>query len=115
MVNAKITKRTDPWWGRLMYSICILILVSFCLSSTPTYIMGFYHLTDGQHEDSMRGKFFCTEGEYFKYHMAKWKSITIPTKFGGMRIINTKRMNERLPVKWIWKIVNREYSMWCGT
>jgi hypothetical protein len=40
--------------------------------------------------------------------MAKWESITIPIKFGGMRIINTKRMNECLPVKWIWKIVNRE-------
>jgi hypothetical protein len=28
-----------------------LILVNLCLSSIPTYMMGFYHLTDGQHKE----------------------------------------------------------------
>jgi hypothetical protein len=61
MVNAKIAKRVDPWQGRLMSSRCILILVNSCLSIIPTYIMGFYHVTDGQHEGSMR-RFFRMRG-----------------------------------------------------
>jgi hypothetical protein len=93
-----------------------MILVNSCLSSIPTYMMGFYRLTDGQHEelDSIRGKFFWQGGgKAFKYHMVSWKSITVPRDFGGLGIINTRRMNDCLLVKWIWEIVNRERSMWC--
>jgi hypothetical protein len=73
-INSKMGKRTDPWQGRLMSSGGRLILVNSCLSSIPTYIMGFYHLTDGQHEelDSIRIRFFWQGGsKTFKYHMAK--------------------------------------------
>jgi hypothetical protein len=49
----------------------------------------------------------------FKYHMAKWDSLTMPREFGGMGIINTRKMNDCLLAKWIWKIVNREQSLWC--
>jgi hypothetical protein len=36
-----------------------LILVNSCLSSIPTYLMGFYHLTDCQHKelDPLEGGF----------------------------------------------------------
>jgi hypothetical protein len=30
-----------------------------------------------------------------------------------MGIINTRRMNDCLLVKWIWKIINKEDSLWC--
>jgi hypothetical protein len=37
-----------------------LALVNSCLSSIPIYLMGFYHLTNGQHRElhSIRGSFF---------------------------------------------------------
>jgi hypothetical protein len=63
-----------------------LILVNLCLSSIPTYMMGFYHLTDGQHKelDTIRSRFFWQErGKVFKYHVAKWDSLTMPREFGG--------------------------------
>lgn len=50
----------------------------------------------------------------FKYHMASWEAITNPKDFGGLGIINTRRMNNCLLVKWIWRIVNREDSLWCN-
>jgi hypothetical protein len=45
--------------------------------------------------------------------MAKWDSLTVPKKFGWLGILNTRRMNDCLLVKWIWRIVNREDSLWC--
>jgi hypothetical protein len=60
VINAKMVKRTDPWQGRLISSGGRLILVNSCLSSISSYIMGFYRLTDGHHDemDSIRKRFF---------------------------------------------------------
>jgi hypothetical protein len=116
MVTEKVAKRTDPWQGKLISSSGRLILVNSCLSSILVYMMGFYHLTDGQHKkmDSIRGRFFRQGGrKKFKYHMDKWDSLTVPKEFGGLEILNTRMMNDCLLVKWIWRIVNREDPLWC--
>jgi hypothetical protein len=116
MVTEKVAKRTDPWQGKLISSSGRLILVNSCLSSILLYMMGFYHLIDGHHKeiDSIRGRFFWQGGgKKFKYHMAKWDSLILPKKFRGLGILNTRRMNDCLLVKWIWRIVNREDSLWC--
>jgi hypothetical protein len=52
-------------------------------------------------------------GQSVQISHGKWESLTVPREFGGMGIINTRRMNDCLLAKWIWKIVNREDSMWC--
>jgi hypothetical protein len=71
MVNHKMAKRAEPWQGKLMTSGGRLILVNACLSNTPTYIMGFYWLIDGQHRelDHIRGRFFWPGGG------GGWKNI----------------------------------------
>jgi hypothetical protein len=60
LVNCKMIKRTNPWQERLMSSGGRLILINSCLSSIPMYMMGFYNLTNGQHEelDIIRARFF---------------------------------------------------------
>jgi hypothetical protein len=116
MVNEKLGKRNDPWQGKLIPSGGRLILINSCLSSMIVYMMGFYHLIDGQHKemDSIRGIFFLEgESKKFKYHMARRESLTIPKEFRGLDILNTRRLNDCLLVKWIRKIVNREDSLWC--
>jgi hypothetical protein len=67
-------------------------------------IMSFYHLINGQHKelDTIMGRFFGQGGrgsKNFKYHMAKWDSITIPSDFGGIGIISTRRPNDFLAGK----------------
>jgi hypothetical protein len=97
MVYEKMNKRADPWQGKLMSLGGRLILVNSCLCSSPTYIMGFYHLNDGHHEelDTITGIFFWQGGgKAFKYHMAKWESLTMPKEYGGVGIINTRRINK---------------------
>jgi hypothetical protein len=113
-VNVKMARKTNPWQGRLMSSGGRLILVNSSLSNVPTYLMGFYHLTNGYHEElDKEGRSSGMGSKTFKYHIAKWGDIAIPKEFGGMGIINTRRMNDCLLVKWIWKIVNNDNSLWC--
>jgi hypothetical protein len=41
--------------------------------------------------------------EKFKYHMVKWEKVCLSKDFGGLGIINTRRLNEALLLKWISK------------
>jgi hypothetical protein len=50
VVNVKMGKRVVPWQGKLLSYGGWLILMNSCFSSIPAYMMGFYHLTDGQHK-----------------------------------------------------------------
>jgi hypothetical protein len=74
-----------------------LILSNNCLSSLPTYIMGFYLLPSETHRsmNTIRSRFFWrVAGDNFKYHMVKWEAGCRPKEFGGLRIINTQVFNE---------------------
>lgn len=106
----------EPWKGKYNSSGARSILTNSCLSSLPTYMMGFYLLHDGTHRkmDSIRGNFYWQGAEdKFKYHMLKWEAVARPKEYGGLGIINTRIMNECLIVKWIWKIVAGDNSIWC--
>lgn len=48
--------------------------------------------------------------ESFKYHMAKWVSISKPRIFGGLGILDT--MNQCLITKWIWKLEKGSKELW---
>ena len=102
-----MSRRLDPWKGKHLSSGGKLILTNACLSSLPIYTMGFYLLPKSSHSgmDSVRGRFFWQGAkEEFKYHMAKWDTLSRPIDQGGLGIINTHIMNECLLVKWIWRI-----------
>jgi hypothetical protein len=66
-LSNKIAKRIPPWKGKQMSSGARLILTSNCLSSLPTYVMGFYLLTQGTHKkmDRVRSRFFLERGWRF--------------------------------------------------
>jgi hypothetical protein len=91
------------------------ILTNTCLSSLPTYCMGFYLLPLGTHQrmDCIRSGFFWrgARGD-FKYHMVRWSIVCRPKEFGGLGILNTQIFNECLIVKWIWKIYQHKESLW---
>lgn len=68
----KMRHRLDPWKGKFNSSGGNLILLNTCLSSLPTYIMGFYLLFNGNHKqmDSIRSNFFWQgANKKSKYHM----------------------------------------------
>jgi hypothetical protein len=59
-IPEKVSRRILPWKGKHMSSGARLTLTNSCLSSLPTYTMGFYLLPLGTHRlmDGVRSKFF---------------------------------------------------------
>jgi hypothetical protein len=89
-------------------------LTNSCLTSLPTYMMGFYLLPQGTHNqmDSVRSKFIWRGAGTVFNHMVKWQVVCRPKEFGGLGIINTRIFNECLIAKWIWKIYKQKESLW---
>ena len=103
----KMRKKLQPWKGKNLSSRGRLVLTNSSLSSVPIYLMGMYRLyeTNHQHMDSIRSKFFWRgDVEKFKYHMVKWEKACVPKDFGGLGITNTRKLNEALLMKWIWRL-----------
>jgi hypothetical protein len=101
-LTQKLHKRLDPWSGKYLTSGGRQILTNLFLCSIPLYCMGFYWLQDRVHKqmDSIRATFLWQGIEdKFRYHMAKWEMVSRPKNQGGLRIINTRLMNDCLLVK----------------
>jgi hypothetical protein len=95
-IPKKIAKRIPPWKGKHSSSGGRMILTNTCLSSLPTYAMGFYLLPARTHGkmDSVRSKFYWRGASgNFKYHMIKWQSVCRLKDSGGLSIIYKFLMN----------------------
>lgn len=103
----KVQNRLPPWKGKFMSPGSRLLLTNTSLTSLPIYMMGFYLLLLGSHRkmDTIRSQFFWRgTSRKFKYHMVRWDAVTRPKIHVGLGILDTRRLNECLLVKWIWKI-----------
>jgi len=108
-------KKLDPWKGKHLSSRGRLILTNSSLTSLPMYMMGFYLLPKGIHDemDKYRSNFFWQgASDDFKYHMGKMDTLCRPKNQGGVGMINTYIMNQCLLVKWIWKIMKGADETW---
>src|SRR3954467_3768615 len=91
----KVGIRVLPWRGRHHSSAAKVCLINACLSSLPTYTMGFYLLPGVSHEamDKHRRKFYWNSADNKrKYQMLKWKTMCQPKKVGGLGIMDTTTM-----------------------
>ena len=111
----KLDNRLDNSKGSMLSSGGRLIMINSCLSSIPTYTMGFYRLNGEMHKrmDTIRSKFFWRgASNKFKYHLVNWKAICRPKDYGGLGVINTKLFNNCLLSKWFWKLDQRPNDLW---
>lgn len=114
-LTAKVAKRADPWFGKMMSSAARLTLTNTCLSNLPLHAMGVFLLGEGVHKtmDGLRGRFFWEANNLKrKYHMVRWPVVCRPRKLGGLGIVDTRLMNKCLMVKWIWKLVTDGQGLW---
>jgi hypothetical protein len=111
----KLAIRIESWLGRFSSSGVRLILSNSYLGSLPMFAMGLFLLQDGVHAkfDSHRARFFWEgAGTKQKYHLVNWPDVCRPKECGGLGIINSKKMNVALMMKWIWKLLQGENSIW---
>ncbi|BAH92500.1 Os04g0177400, partial [Oryza sativa Japonica Group] len=90
------------------------IQINACLSSIPSYAMGFYSLPEGVHHkfDSVRGRYYWAGNKINgKYHMVKWEDMAFPKDFGGLGFTETRAMNIALLAKWIFKLESPDQSL----
>jgi hypothetical protein len=111
----KLGIRIESWLGRFLSSGGRLILSNSCLASLPLFAMGLFLLQDGVHAkfDSHRARFFWEgAGTKQKYHLVNWPDVCRPKECCGLGIINSKKMNAALTMKWIWKLLQGDNSIW---
>ena len=111
----RVKSRAEPWQGRFTSKGSKTVLIDSCLSSLATFMMGMYILPEGTHGnfDKDLSKFFwmAANGRQ-KYHMVKWADICAPKELGGIGILASRRMNEALMLRWVWRILRGEGSLW---
>jgi hypothetical protein len=79
------------------------------------FVMGLFILQDGIHMKfySHRSRFIWEgAGVKRKYHLLNWPAVCKPKECGGLGIINSKKMNVALMLKWIWRLYHEEDAIW---
>lgn len=44
--------------------------------------------------------------------MVKWEAVCRPKDFGGLRVLNTRIMNDCMLSKWMWRISGAKDELW---
>jgi hypothetical protein len=77
--------------------------------------MGLFLLHEGIHArfGSHRSKFFWEgTGAKRKYHLVNWPTVCRPKAMRGLGLLNTRKMNIALLLKWVWKLYNEDDTIW---
>jgi hypothetical protein len=111
----KLAVKIEPWLRKLLSLGGLLILSNACLDNLPMFAMGLFLLHDGIHArfDTHRSKFYWEgAGPKRKYHMVNWPTVCRPKELGGLGLLNTKKMNQSLLLKWVWRLYQEEDTIW---
>lgn len=112
-LGQKLEERLGTWETNTLSHAGRAVQINACLSSIPSYAMGFYQLPEGIHKrfDSSRGRYYWAGNKKRgKCHMVKWDDIAFPKNFGGLGFTETRKMNAALIAKWIMKLESEDHS-----
>lgn len=113
-LGQKLEKRLGNWGPGSLSHAGRAVQINACMSSIPSYAMGFYLLPEGVHQrfDKIRGRYYWAGNKLKgKYHMVKWEDMAFPKDFGGLGFTETRRMNAALLAKWIIKLESNDQSL----
>nr|XP_051221415.1 uncharacterized mitochondrial protein AtMg00310-like [Lolium perenne] len=77
--------------------------------------MGLFLLQDGIHAKfgSHRARFYWEDtGPKRKYTLVNWSAVCRPKSYGGLGILNSKKMNIVLMLKWVQKLFQPDNPIW---
>ncbi|GJS50520.1 RNA-directed DNA polymerase, eukaryota [Tanacetum coccineum] len=92
-----------------------LTLLKSVLGSTPIYNMSLYKVpkTVLNSMEAIRRNFFNgTQDDERKITWVKWTKVLASKKQGGLGVSSFYALNRALLVKWVWRFLSRDNSLW---
>lgn len=90
-------------------------LIQSVNSAIPIHVMQSSYLPENVCDklDRINRDFlWSTNPELKKLHLVGWDTVTRPKQQGGLRIRTARRTNEALLSKFVWKILNKDNTIW---
>ncbi|WMV15373.1 hypothetical protein MTR67_008758 [Solanum verrucosum] len=102
----KTEKRLARWKAQYISFGGRHILINFVLDSIPTYVMSLF-------TDKLRRDFLwhgCIENK--GYNLVKWATVLHRKDKGGLGIIDLRKHNNSLLMKWLWRYTEERQALW---
>ncbi|GJV52623.1 RNA-directed DNA polymerase, eukaryota [Tanacetum coccineum] len=111
----KLKKRLSKWKLKSLSIGGRLTLLKSVLGSTPIYYMSLFKVPKVvlNYLEGMRRNFFngIQDGER-KIAWVKWSKVLAPKKHGGLGVSSFYALNRALLVKWMWRFLSKDNSLW---
>lgn len=111
----KFEARLSKWKAQSLSFGGRITLIKSVLNSLPTYFMSLFKVPQGILDslEKIRRKFLWGGGgDKNKIHWVDWRKITAPIGDGGLGLGSLKAQNLALLIKWWWRLLNENNSLW---
>ncbi|GJU44340.1 RNA-directed DNA polymerase, eukaryota [Tanacetum coccineum] len=111
----KLNMRLSKWKLKTLSIGGRLTLLKSVLGSTPIYNMSLYKVpkTVLNSMEAIRRNFFNgTQDDERKITWVKWTKVLASKKQGGLGVSSFYALNRALLVKWVWRFLSRDNSLW---
>ncbi|GJS74273.1 RNA-directed DNA polymerase, eukaryota [Tanacetum coccineum] len=112
----KLKKRLSIWKLKTLSIGGRLTLLKSVLGSTPIYNLSLFKVPKSvlNKMENLRSNFFngIQEGDH-KIVWVKWIKVLAAKKFGGLGVSSFFAFNRGLIVKWVWRFISGDNSLWC--
>lgn len=117
-VIEKCERKLANWKCQYLSSGGRLTLVnSVVLDALSSYMMSLFPIPAKvtKRLDAIRRNFLWQGNEdKKKCHLVKWEELLVSKRGGGLNIRELCTQNKSLMMKWLWKFVSQEISLWKG-
>jgi hypothetical protein len=114
----KTTSKLANWLGKLFTPVGRRTLVKSVLSAQPTYYLAALNAPAEVIEeiDRRRKRFLWTGTDQIAGGKCKvaWSKVCLPTKYGGLGILNLKKFARALRLRWLWMEWKDPQKPWVG-
>ncbi|GJZ15227.1 RNA-directed DNA polymerase, eukaryota [Tanacetum coccineum] len=111
----KLKTRLSKWKLKTLSIGGRLTLLKSVLGSTPIYNMSLYKVPKAvlSSMEAIRRDFFNgSKDNDRKIAWVKWAKVLAPRKHGGLGVSSFYALNRALLLKWVWRFISRENSLW---
>ncbi|GJU75866.1 RNA-directed DNA polymerase, eukaryota, partial [Tanacetum coccineum] len=115
-VILKLRSRLSKWKVKTLSIGGRLTLLKYVLGASPIYYMSIFKVPRGVLKvmEAIRSRFFNgVDHSEKKVTWAAWNKVLASKKHGGLGVSSLFALNRALLLKWVWRFVSQDGSLWC--